>query len=65
MLVRGFTPEIQEVLQREVNLFDFKVVRPNLEELYIGFTQPIDNATPPGSRKRYPKSLNITYRPNR
>ena len=39
-LIRGFKPEMQELMQRDPNLFEFKAVRPNLEELYIGFTQP-------------------------
>jgi len=53
LLVRGFKPEVQELLLRDPNLFDFKAVRPNLEELYIGFTQPLAEAgaTPPHSRK--------------
>jgi len=44
LLVRGFKPEMQEILLRDPNLFDFKAVRPNLEELYMGYTQP-SNAT--------------------
>jgi ABC-2 type transport system ATP-binding protein len=46
LLVRGFKPEIQEVLLRDPNLFDFKAVRPNLEELYMGFTQPLSEGGP-------------------
>ena len=44
LMVRGFKPEIQEILLRDPNVFDFKAVRPNLEELYIGFTQPLSEA---------------------
>lgn len=53
LLVRGFRPEVQELLVRDPNLFDFKAVRPNLEELYIGFTQSNeDTGKPiPGPRK--------------
>ncbi len=40
LLVREFKPEMQEILLRDPNLFDFKAVRPNLEELYLGYTQP-------------------------
>ena len=39
-LLRGFTPEMQEIMQRDPNLFELKAVRPNLEELYMGYTQP-------------------------
>ncbi len=51
-LVRGYKPEIQDVLMRDPNLFDFKAVRPNLEELYIGFTQPNSDAAPSQPRPR-------------
>ena len=40
-LVRGFKPEMQDIMQRDPNLFEFKAVRPNLEELYIGFTSEV------------------------
>jgi ABC-2 type transport system ATP-binding protein len=40
MMVRKFSSEIQAALDRDANIFDTKVVRPNLEELYLGFTQP-------------------------
>ncbi len=45
MLVRNLSEEIEASLMRDANLFDVKVIRPNLEELYIGFTQPAP--TPP------------------
>ncbi|MCC6509789.1 MAG: ABC transporter ATP-binding protein [Pirellulaceae bacterium] len=50
MMVRGMTAEIQAGLERDSNLFELKVLRPNLEELYLGYTQPVDpqaNATEP------------------
>ncbi len=47
LLVRGFKPEMQEIMQRDSNLFDFKAVRPTLEELYIGFTQPFKDSAAP------------------
>ncbi len=56
LLVRGFKPEIQEILQRDPNLFDFKAVRPNLEELYIGFTQPLSEADGANLQPRKPVS---------
>lgn len=43
MMVRNFTPETQSSLERNTNVFDFKTVRPNLEELYLGFTQPAES----------------------
>ncbi len=56
LLVRGFKPEIQELLMRDSNLFDFKAVRPNLEELYIGFTQPTSDSGPLVPSPRTPVS---------
>ncbi len=50
LLVRGFKPEMQELMLRDPNLFEFKAVRPNLEELYIGFTQPAGVADSSGSK---------------
>ena len=46
MMVRNMSPEIESVLQRNDNVFDMKVVRPNLEELYMGFTQPLSRSEP-------------------
>jgi len=43
MMVRGFTPEIEYALSQNANLFEIKAIRPNLEELYLGFTQPIES----------------------
>lgn len=38
-LVRGLQPSIMEQLSQEPNIFDLKHHRPNLEELYLAFTQ--------------------------
>ena len=43
MMVRGFTPVIENALSNHSNLFEIKAMRPNLEELYLGFTQPFDS----------------------
>lgn len=40
MMVRKFTPAIESALAKHSNLFEVKALRPNLEELYLGFTQP-------------------------
>jgi ABC-2 type transport system ATP-binding protein len=40
-IVRGLTPAIEAALVQHPNLFEVKAVRPNLEELYLGFTQPL------------------------
>jgi ABC-2 type transport system ATP-binding protein len=47
MLVRGLTPAIEAALSQHANLFEIKVMRPNLEELYLGFTQPNQDASMP------------------
>ena len=51
-IVRGLTPAIEAALVQHANLFDVKTVRPNLEELYLGFTQPLTASTQPGSGGR-------------
>ena len=43
MMVRGFTPAIELALSKHANLFEIKAMRPNLEELYLGFTQPYES----------------------
>ena len=43
MMVRGFNAEIESALQQHANLFEVKAIRPNLEELYLGFTQPLES----------------------
>ncbi len=42
LMVRGLTPEIVSSLSQNANLFEVKSIRPNLEELYLGFTQPFE-----------------------
>jgi ABC-2 type transport system ATP-binding protein len=44
MMVRGLTPPIEAALQQHGNLFEVKSMRPNLEELYLGFTNPTELA---------------------
>lgn len=43
LMVRGLTPEIVSSLSQNANLFEVKSIRPNLEELYLGFTQPFES----------------------
>ena len=43
MMVRGFTPAMEHALSQHANLFEIKAMRPNLEELYLGFTQPFES----------------------
>ncbi|MCY2984738.1 MAG: ABC transporter ATP-binding protein [Planctomycetota bacterium] len=43
MMVRGFTSAIELGLSKHANLFEIKAMRPNLEELYLGFTQPYES----------------------
>ena len=43
LMVRGLTPEIVASLSQNANLFEVKSIRPNLEELYLGFTQPFES----------------------
>jgi ABC-2 type transport system ATP-binding protein len=45
MMVRGLTPAIESALSQHPNLFEIKSMRPNLEELYLGFTQPLETLT--------------------
>ena len=45
MMVRGLTPAIESALSQHPNLFVIKSMRPNLEELYLGFTQPFESLT--------------------
>ncbi len=49
LMVRQMSDEIKAGLERHNNLFDLKVLRPNLEELYLGFTQPADPKDPGSS----------------
>ena len=43
LMVRGLTPEIVASLSQNANLLEVKSIRPNLEELYLGFTQPFES----------------------
>lgn len=49
MMVRNMKDELQAAIERDGNVFELKVIRPNLEELYLGFTQPVSDpeGTPP------------------
>ncbi len=40
LMVRGLTPTLESSLTQNANLFEVKSYRPNLEEIYLGFTQP-------------------------
>jgi ABC-2 type transport system ATP-binding protein len=40
LMVRELNPTIEASLNQHANLFDVKAMRPNLEELYLGFTSP-------------------------
>ncbi len=44
MMVRGFSQSVEAALNKHTNLFEVKAMRPNLEELYLGFTQPTEAA---------------------
>jgi len=41
------TPAIESALSQHPNLFEIKSMRPNLEELYLGFTQPFESVPNP------------------
>lgn len=40
LMVRDYNAGVGEALSQEANVIDVKAIRPNLEELYIGFTRP-------------------------
>jgi ABC-2 type transport system ATP-binding protein len=44
LMVRGLTPAIESAIAQNANVFEVKSIRPNLEELYLGFTQPFDGS---------------------
>ncbi len=46
MLVRNLRTDFSAIVERDANLFELKVIRPNLEELYVCFTQPEQASTP-------------------
>lgn len=48
-LVRGLTDEMRSRLSSNANVFDVNVIRPNLEELYLGLTQKNKLTQPPRS----------------
>lgn len=48
-LVRGLTDEMRSRLSSNANVFDVNVIRPNLEELYLGLTQKNKLIQPPRS----------------
>lgn len=52
MMVRQMSDEIRAGFEHDANVFDFKVVRPNLEELYLGFTQPTEPVKPDDAPNR-------------
>ena len=41
LLVQGLTEKTLEAMKQDSNLFEVSDMRPNLEELYLGFTQPV------------------------
>ncbi len=44
MMVRAIDASLLNALHQHANLFDIKTIRPNLEELYLGFTQPLSQS---------------------
>ncbi len=54
LMVRNMSEEVQAALERDNNVFEVKVMRPNLEELYLGFTQPLEpnDPTQPNNRSK-------------
>ncbi len=45
LMVRGLKDPVLERFRQDPNLFEVADMRPNLEELYIGFTQPFEQCT--------------------
>lgn len=56
MMVRNLSPEVLAALERDPNLFDIKQLRPNLEELYLGFTRPVETSSEPRLPSLPPRS---------
>lgn len=54
LMVRGWNDDVRAKLENDANLFNVNAVRPNLEELYIGFTRP-DAALQGGSDPTSPR----------
>ena len=46
MMVRSLSPQLLEELRAHPNIFEVHTVRPNLEELYLAFTQDNVNSAP-------------------
>lgn len=57
LMIRGLTDEMLRILHQDTNLFDIKSVRPNLEELYIGFTQPMQGDLASLDRNKFSKAI--------
>ncbi len=56
LMVRSATDLLVNSLRQETNLFDVSEMRPSLEELYIGFTQPVADCLPASSPPLKPPS---------
>ncbi len=46
LMIKRLSESVLEQLRSDPNLFEVSDIRPNLEELYIGFTQPLTETTP-------------------
>jgi ABC-2 type transport system ATP-binding protein len=57
LMVRGFNDETLRAIQQDANLFEVKAVRPNLEELYVGFTQPIQGDLTRMDRTKFSQAM--------
>jgi ABC-2 type transport system ATP-binding protein len=57
MMVRGLKDETLRAIHADANLFEVKAVRPNLEELYIGFTQPMQGDLASLDRTKFSKAM--------
>ena len=57
LMVRGLKDETLRAIHADANLFEVKAVRPNLEELYIGFTQPMQGDLASLDRTKFSKAM--------
>jgi ABC-2 type transport system ATP-binding protein len=57
LMVRGLQDETLRAIHADANLFEVKAVRPNLEELYIGFTQPMQGDLASLDRTKFSKAM--------
>ena len=57
LMVRGLKDETLRAIHADANLFEVKSVRPNLEELYIGFTQPMQGDLASLDRTKFSKAM--------